>query len=60
MTTSSTLQIIMTDKNYHQIAINMFQGYANERFEGKFFWRFMKIDFKYWTKKYCDILNGKT
>ena len=60
MTTSPTSQIIMTDKNYNQIDTNMFQGYANERFEGKFLQKSMKIDFKYWTKKYWDALNGKT
>ena len=35
MTTSSTLQVIMTDKDYRQIALNMFQGYAEQQLEGK-------------------------
>lgn len=38
----------------------MFQGYANERFEGKFFWRSLKIDFKYKTKKNRDLLDNNT
>ena len=52
MITSPALQIIMTDKNYCQIATDMFQRYANERFKGKFLWRALKIDFKDWTKEY--------
>ena len=60
MTTSPALQIIITDKDYRQIATNMFQGYADERFEGKLLWRSMKIDFKYWTKEHWDALDGKT
>ena len=38
----------------------MFQGYADERFEGKFLWRSMKIDFKHWTKEHCDASDSKT
>ena len=60
MTILPALQIILTDKNYHQIASDMFQGYTNERFEGKFFWKSMKIDFKDWTKEHWDALDGKT
>ena len=60
MTTSHALQVIMTAKNYCQIATNVFQGYADERFEGKDLWKSMKIDFKYWTKEHWDALDGKT
>lgn len=37
MTTLPALQIIMIDQNYYQIAIIIFQGYPDEKFEGKFF-----------------------
>ena len=37
MTTSPGSEIIMTDKDYNQIATDIFQRYADERFEGKFF-----------------------
>ena len=47
MTISPASQIIMTDKEYRQIATDILQGYADERFEGKFFWKSIKIDFKY-------------
>ena len=60
MTTSPALQIIMTDKDYRQIATNMFQGYVDERFEGKLLWKSMKINFKYWTKEHWDAPDGKT
>ena len=51
MTTSPVLQFIMTDKNYRQIALEMFQRYAEQELEGKFLWEFIKIDFKRMTKK---------
>lgn len=50
MTISPALQIIITDKNYCQIATNMFQRYVDKHFEDKPLWKSMKIDFKYWTK----------
>lgn len=59
MTTLPTLQIILIDKNYYQIATNVFERYADKNFVGKFFWRFIKINFKYWTKKYWDIYDNK-
>ena len=31
------LQIIITEKNYYQIIINIFQKYANKKLENKFF-----------------------
>ena len=55
MTTSSTLQIIMTDKDYRQIANNMFQGYAKQQLESKLFCKCIKIDFKLWTKEKWDV-----
>ena len=51
MTTLPALQLIMPDKNYCQIALDMFQGYAEQELEGKVFWKSIKIDFKRWTKK---------
>ena len=30
----------------------MFQRYTDELFEGNYFWKFMKINFKYKTKKH--------
>ena len=60
MTTSPAADVILTAKDYRQIAIDMFQGYADERFEGKPLWRSMKIDFKDWTKEHWDALDGKT
>lgn len=29
------LEVIINNKNYHQIVINIFQKYANRNFEGK-------------------------
>ena len=61
MTTSSTLQVIITDKNYCQIALNMFQGYAEQQLEGKLLWESIKMDFKLWTKEEWDAaINGNT
>ncbi len=37
MTTSSILQVIITDKNYCQMALNMFQDYVEQQLEGKLF-----------------------
>lgn len=50
----------MIDKNYCQIATNIFHEYANEYFEGKRLWKLIKIDFKYWIKKYWNIFYDKT
>ena len=61
MTTSSTPQVIMTDKDYRQIALNTFQGYAEQELEGKLLWESIKMDFKLWTKKEWDAaINGNT
>lgn len=35
MVTLSTSEVIMTDKNYRQITINIFKKYSNEHFEDK-------------------------
>ena len=59
MTTSPALDIILSAKDYHKIATNMFQGYADEYFEGKPLLRSIKIDFKYWTKEQWNALDGK-
>ena len=37
MITSPTLQVIITDKDYHQITTNTFQRYADDDLEGKSF-----------------------
>ena len=60
MTTLPALNVILSAKDYRKIATDMFQGYADECFEGKPLWRSMKIDFKYWTKEQWDALDGKT
>ena len=60
MASSPAPDVILSAKDYRQIATNMFQGYTDERFEGKLLWRSMKIDFKYWTKENWDALDGKT
>lgn len=54
MTTSSILQVIITDKNYCQMALNMFQDYVEQQLEGKLFQESIKIDFKLQTKKGWD------
>lgn len=46
MTTSLTLEIFISDKNYCQIITNIFQGYADNNLEGKLFWKNIKIDFE--------------
>lgn len=60
MTTLPPLEVAMSNKDYYQITINIFQRYVNKHFESKFLWRSIKIDFKNWTKENYDILNGKT
>ena len=60
MTTSPASQVIMTDKDYRQIATNMFQGYADKDLEGKLLWESIKMDFKHWTKEQWDAINCKT
>ena len=52
MTTSPFLKVPMSDKDYYQIAINTFQGYADNTFKGKRFWESIKINFEDWTKEY--------
>lgn len=47
MILSPTLQVIITDNAYCQIATDMFQGYAKEQIEGKLLWKSIKIDFKH-------------
>lgn len=51
MAIPSASDAIMRPKNYCHIVINTFQRYADEEFEGKLFWKALKIDFKDWTKK---------
>lgn len=46
MTPSLALDVILSAKNYCQIAINMFEKYA-KRFESKHLERSMKINFKH-------------
>ena len=60
MTTSPLSNVTLSTKDYRQIALNMFQKYADECFKGKFLKRSMKINFKYWTKENWDVLNSKT
>lgn len=60
MTTLSTSEVPISDKNYCNIVINIFQGYTNDNLEGKPFWESIKIDFKDWTKKYQNAINSKT
>ncbi len=52
--------VILSAKDYCQIVIDTFQGYADEEFEGKPLWRALKIDFKGWTKENWDALDDKT
>lgn len=52
MTTSPTLDVSISNKNYCQIAINTFQRYVNNNFEGKLFWKSIKIVFENWIKKH--------
>lgn len=40
------LEITITDKNYCQIATNIFQRYADNNLEGKLLWESIKIDFE--------------
>lgn len=59
MTTLSTLEVLISDKDYYLIATNIFQKYANDNFEIKLFWESIKIAFENQTKKYGDIINSK-
>ena len=60
MTTSPASEAIMSDQDYCQIATDTFQGYADENLKGKPLWESIKIDFKDWTKKHWNAINGKT
>ncbi len=60
MASSPASDVILSAKDYCQIVIDTFQGYADKEFEDKPLWRALKIDFKNWTKEYWDVLNGKT
>lgn len=60
MVSLTVLELIMSDKDYHKIATNLFQGYANEDFEEKLLWESIKIDFETWTKDYSNATNSKT
>lgn len=60
MTISPLPDITLSAKDYHLITIDIFQRYVDECFEGKFLWKSIKIDFKYWTKENWDAFNGKT
>ena len=60
MASSPASEVILSDKDYRQIATEMFQGYTDEDFEGKLLWKAMKIDFKNWTKENWDALDGRT
>ena len=51
MTTLSTLQVTLSDKNYCQITINTFQKYVDKDFEGTHLWKTIKIDFNSGPKK---------
>lgn len=42
-----TLEVIISDKNCYQIAINIFHKYMDKNFKNMFFWKIIKIDFKY-------------
>ena len=51
----------MTDKNYCQIALNIFQEYDEQELEGKLLWESIKMDFKLQTKKKGDAaINDNT
>ena len=52
MRTPSTSDVIMRSKNYPQIVIDIFRKYADEKFESKFFWKALKLDFKDWIKEH--------
>lgn len=59
MAISSALKVPISNQTYYQIIINIFQIYTNDNFEGKPFWKSIKMDFKNQTKKYWDIINNK-
>lgn len=46
MTTLSALKVIMSKKNYCQIAINTFKGYAYNDIKNIFFWEVIYINFE--------------
>lgn len=46
MASLPTSKININIKNYCQIAANIFQGYADEGFESKVLWEFIKIIFE--------------
>ena len=46
MTTSPASEVIISDQDYRQIAINIFQGYADETLKDKSPLEFIKMDFK--------------
>ena len=60
MTTSPALEVSMSDKDYSQIATDIFQGYADGNLESNPFWESIKMDFEDWTKEHWDAINGKT
>ena len=60
MTSSPALEVIMSDKDYRQIATDTFQGYADEDFEGKLLWEAIKIDFEHWTKENWEAIDDST
>lgn len=53
-------KVAISDKDYCQITTDIFQGYANQDFEGKLLWKSIKMKFKNQTKEYQNILDGKT
>lgn len=60
MVSSPTSHIILSEKDYCQITIDIFQGYTDEKFEGKYLWTAIIIDFKLWTKKDQEAINATT
>ena len=51
----------MTNKDYCQIALNIFQKYAKQQLKGKLRWEFIKMNFKLWNKKEWDTaINSNT
>lgn len=46
MINSSTLDVILHTKDYHQITIDIFQEYVHEDFDSKLFYGTIKINFK--------------
>lgn len=54
------MDVIMSLKDYCQIAINIFQGYASKQLESKFLQTAIKTDFRDLTEKHQDLLGNKT